>query len=274
MIRIAITLMICAAGLGTASAQDTGETVKIPLEGIELEAVVHKPSGPGPFPVVIFNHGTLEPPLGRGRADNPLGFANYLTARGIALVVPMRKGFADSGGESEESFECSANAVKQGLDAAMKSLVAAHGYLQKTAWVDANKLVWIGHARGGVLATAFAAQYPDRALASMNFSGAWVSERCVVAAKEDFNAPLFKQAGGLAKKPSAFFYGTADRSIPPALADSYVKAFTEAGGKTAYYNYRQATAATSYSLFFNYQRLWLSEFDAFMKTLGFPMEER
>ncbi len=274
MNRLLIATLICAPLISAANAQDAGEMVRFPLGGIELEAVVHKPSGAGPFPVVIFNHGTLEPPLGRGRAENPLGFANYLTARGIALVVPMRKGYAGSGGESEETFDCSAEAVKSGVDVAMKSLLATHDYLQKSSWADSKKLVWIGHARGGVLATLLAAQHPERALASMNFSGAWVSERCVVAAKEDYNAPLFKMAGGLAKKPSAFFYGTADRSIPPALADSYVKAYTEAGGKTAYYNYRQATAATSYSLFFNYQRLWLSEFDAFMKSLGFPMEER
>lgn len=65
---------------------------------LKLQTTIYKPPGAGPFPVLFMNHGKaggdahLQP-----RATFPV-ISREFVKRGYAVVIPMRAGFAGSGG--------------------------------------------------------------------------------------------------------------------------------------------------------------------------------
>jgi len=65
---------------------------------ITLQTTIFKPEGPGPFPMVVFNHGKMHgDPRMQSRSD-PVSFAREFVRRGYVVVAPNRQGFAQSGG--------------------------------------------------------------------------------------------------------------------------------------------------------------------------------
>lgn len=71
---------------------------KIPLWTLELETTVYKPPGPGPFPLVVINHGKASGPTGLQPRYTPGWAARYFIERGYVVFVPMRTGFSKSTG--------------------------------------------------------------------------------------------------------------------------------------------------------------------------------
>lgn len=64
---------------------------------LRIQAYLYKPDGDGPFPVVIYNHGTRN---GRERASFPFPHVGkMLTRAGYAVLVPERRGYGKSDGE-------------------------------------------------------------------------------------------------------------------------------------------------------------------------------
>ena len=74
---------------------------------IRLEVVIFRPSGPGPFPLAVINHGST------GRGDDPALFtetwfatdlADFLNERGWIVAFPQRRGRGKSDGLYDEGF--------------------------------------------------------------------------------------------------------------------------------------------------------------------------
>ena len=74
---------------------------------VDLEAVIFRPNGAGPFPLAIFNHGST------GRGTNPalftetwldVGLADFLNNRGWIVAFPQRRGRGKSDGLYDEGF--------------------------------------------------------------------------------------------------------------------------------------------------------------------------
>lgn len=69
----------------------TYETVFYPSGKMKIEAYVFKPEGAGPFPVVIYNHGSR---AGHEREERPFAYVGEMLARsGYVVVVPERRGY-------------------------------------------------------------------------------------------------------------------------------------------------------------------------------------
>lgn len=124
---------------------------------IRLEIVVRKPEGQGPFPVVIFNHGST----GSGKnkrfrkyALAPVSISNYFNDRGWMVVFPQRRGRGKSDGLYDEGFE------------------------PDRTDVVASRMIIAGVSRGGILAITCAGQSRTRFLGAINFSGGWLGRRC------------------------------------------------------------------------------------------------
>ena len=75
---------------------------------IRLELLIRKPSTPGPYLTVVFNHGST------GRGDNPdlfqrswthLAVAKVFNEKGWMIVFPQRRGRGQSNGKYDEGFE-------------------------------------------------------------------------------------------------------------------------------------------------------------------------
>ena len=88
-----------AASVLTLTQQVTPfKTVYYDNAGLRLEAYLYEPKGTGPFPVVIFNHGSRQ---GLERAERPFQYIGaLLTEAGYAVLVPERRGYGKSDGQT------------------------------------------------------------------------------------------------------------------------------------------------------------------------------
>src|SRR5580765_1796647 len=84
----------CRAGGGRhahAAAAPAGEVVTFPGAQRTLHGVVHRPPGTGPFPAVLYNHGSA-PGMEPVEAANALG--PVFAAHGWLFFMPFRRGQA------------------------------------------------------------------------------------------------------------------------------------------------------------------------------------
>jgi dienelactone hydrolase len=254
-------------------AQDRGRTVWIPMQdtdsvgssAIKLEATLYKPLGDGPFPLVIFNHGSTgmgKVPL--DRTENPWGFGVSLVRKGMALLVPMRRGRGKSEGEYREPYECTLDHSRLGIRYASESLDAVYEFVKNQTWVARDKIILAGNSRGGILSVIYAAERHDAAIAVINFVGGWVSDKCSSEAGMDINASLFSEAGKKAKAPNLFLYATRDSFYSVSSIYTLTDAFLRAGGIVDLKMYDMDVGANGHALFYQYWRKWNSDLDEFL----------
>jgi hypothetical protein len=103
-----------AGVLSQLSAQGHRVSERVPTgvfehgEEITLEMVTFKPPGLGPFPTLVFNHGSTgignDPALFTSTVTSP-ALAKHFNDRGWMIVFPQRRGRGKSGGLYDEGFE-------------------------------------------------------------------------------------------------------------------------------------------------------------------------
>lgn len=207
-------------------------------KAIRLELLVRKPSGPGPFPTVVFNHGST------GRGDNPELFrrswtssaaAAYFVDRGWMIIFPQRRGRGASEGHYDEGFEadrsrysCEPSLSLPGVDRAIEDLDAVMAHVRTRSDVVQSKLLLAGQSRGGILSIAYAGERPDVFVGVVNFVGGWMGDRCANAVA--INTATFKR-GAKFLRPTLWLYGDADPFYSLSHSKGNFAAFAAAGGK-------------------------------------------
>lgn len=264
-----------------ANARFKEETVWIPMvdEGvfwdsdIVLEATLYKPKGEGPFPVVIFNHGSTGPgAIPEDLTINPWGFGEYLNNKDIALLIPMRRGRGKSGGSYSERYECSDISVKKGIEYASKSLDATFNYLNNQNWVNKEKIIISGHSRGGILSTIYVSENPKAAIGVINFSGGWTGDNCVLNDGNPANVELFETAGQKTKVPNLFIYGSNDNYYTDVSIERYAKVFKDSGGIVDFQFYPINKGSNGHAVFYEFGYLWGYTVDAFLEQQGMVLK--
>lgn len=139
-----------------------------------MVGTTYKPAGGGPFPLVVLNHGSPSDAEGRERMGRfrRLPRIEALVDRGFGVLVPMRRGFGDSGGEfAERVGPCEdPDFHRAGLEAAQDVLAAIE--LGRTLpWVDSQRVILLGQSAGGFAVLTAAAGNPPGVVAGMNMSG-------------------------------------------------------------------------------------------------------
>jgi dienelactone hydrolase len=261
-------------------AQERGETVWIPMQSkglfgsrqIKLEATLYKPRGEGPFAVVIFNHGsTGGGAIPAEHTVYPSDFGAYLLNKGIALLIPMRRGRGQSEGTYEElplrSRDCSLHQARWGVRYATESLDAVYDFLKVQPWVNMRRIILSGVSRGGMLSVIYAADHPEAAIGVLNFVGGWESDTCSSLAGVDINAALFKEAAGKANIPHLFLYATNDHYYSPSSIANFVDAFRAGGSPIELKLYEMKAGEDGHSLFYRPWK-WDRDVDQFLTKTG------
>lgn len=169
---------------------------------VRLELLVRKPKGVGPFPTVVFNHGST------GRGDNPELFkrswssdavASYFVERGWMVIFPQRRGRGGSEGRYDEGFEpdrsrysCEVVHSLPGVERAIQDLDAVMAHVLVRSDVEQSRIVLAGQSRGGILSIAYAGERPSTFIGVVNFVGGWMGDRCQNAV--EINTTTFKQS--------------------------------------------------------------------------------
>src|SRR5436190_4489892 len=85
-IGLLLAIVVLTTPLSTAASPDT---VAFQSGTITLQGLLYKPSGPGPFPAVLYNHGSA-PGMLSNEAFDAIG--PKFAARGWVFFAPYRRG--------------------------------------------------------------------------------------------------------------------------------------------------------------------------------------
>ena len=192
---------------------------------VELETTLFRPPGDGPFPVVVINHGKAS---GNNRLDprsRPLVAVREFLQRGYAVMVPMRQGFANSGGRvSGEGCNFAANGAAQAED-----VHAVVQWLADQPWADITRMVMLGQSHGGLTTLAYARRPHPGFKLFVNFAGGLKIADDICPWRSAL-VQAFAQYGAVTRTPTLWFYGVNDSFFPPEIIDPAHAAYVAAGG--------------------------------------------
>lgn len=213
-------------------------SVSISGKDLTLDSYVIRPDRPGRIPLVIMTHGT--PSGGDGFFDKiasrtPISFnvaAVALAQRGYATLSIMRRGFGRSGGGYSEGLPSPCEYLA-GVRIGADDIIAAISAVRDKPWVDADRILLLGHSTGGLTMLAAAERHPAGVVGILNFDGGYHSlaepgRPCGSDRLVDTVASL----GRTVRLPALWLYAENDQFYGPDLARQMFAAYT-AGGAPA-----------------------------------------
>jgi dienelactone hydrolase len=134
------------------------EIVSFPSGGKTLQGVLYKPEGAGPFPAVVFNHGS-----GRDYARQFEALGAVYNRHGWVFFAPYRRGHGlskDAGPYIVDEMNASAKTGGRAARSAtmvriletdhLQDQLAALEWLKKTGFVQVNRVAVAGNSFGGI----------------------------------------------------------------------------------------------------------------------------
>ncbi|MGH7114733.1 MAG: alpha/beta hydrolase family protein [Stellaceae bacterium] len=195
---------------------------------LQLDTMVLIPEGHRRFPLAVVSHGSPRHAYQRAYM-RPTYFADmgqWLVNLGFVVAIPMRRGYGKSQGAFAEGFgSCAYPDYADAGRASAKDIEAVVTYMDHQTYVDANRIVLIGHSAGGWGSLALASEGPPGLVAAVLFApgrgSVWPGEVCgrnaLVTA-----AGLF---GKTTHVPTLWIYSENDHYFSPKLARSIYDAF-------------------------------------------------
>lgn len=226
----AATLLACVAPLPVHAKRVTDFRMPVVLEGVgyDLAARVYRPTGHGPFPLIVIHHGT--PADKRKLADTRLGFARaarWFAARGYMVVLALRPGYGSSSGSY---LEGAGNCHDVDFVVAGRRIAAAEAAIVDAAArlpdVDPQRIVVVGQSAGGLGAVALADAPPPGVRGVISFAGGRGSNgKEVICAGEDRLVGAEKTLGAANMLPQLWLYAENDHFFRRDLAHRMYAAY-------------------------------------------------
>ena len=149
----------------------------LPGKAGKLQAWLWRPSGPGPFPVIVYNHGSEQDPV-VGTRDT---LGPFFVSHGYAILFPYRRGAGKSEGtywkdvvdKKPDGEQASATIDELVLE--NDDIVSAIAWTRAQPWAQRDQINVAGCSFGGI-ETLFTAERPIAGLrAAVDFAGASMS---------------------------------------------------------------------------------------------------
>ena len=234
-----------------------------------LETTVFRPAGPGPFPLLLMNHGKQAGPARLQQRERFIYMATEFVRRGYAVMLPMRAGFARSTGAYRD-FGCDMLGNAQGQ---ARDMLAALAYARRQSWVDPQRIVVAGQSYGGMAALALATRVVPGVRGVLNFSGG-LRVDMPGCDWQGALAKTFATLGAYNHIPSLWLYGANDSYFGPALAQRLFRSFTGSGGQAqlvAYGPFKRDAHLTLGSR--DGVAVWLPATERFLQKIGMPVRQ-
>lgn len=136
-------------------------TAFYPSGSLRIEAYVYRPAVAGPFPVVIYSHGSRK---SFEREERPMVFVgNMLASQGYLVLVPERRGYGKSDGRTfaEEVGSDVGGRMIARLEAEADDVLAAMTYAATIEGADLRRLALVGFSQGGSVSIRVASKRSD-----------------------------------------------------------------------------------------------------------------
>ena len=248
------------------------QVIMLPVGGgsMKLETTIFKPSGDGPFPLVVINHGKASGnPYFQPRARYSVAAAEFVRL-GYLVAVPMRQGFSKSGGGYiEPGCNIASNGLMQAEDIKM-----ALDALVKRPDVDPQRILVIGQSHGGLTTIAFGSGNPYPGVKGLiNFAGGFRITSCQW---ELALISAFERYGRTSKLPTLWFYGDNDSYWGPTadVPTRMHEAYTKAGGSAKLVAFGTYDDGDAHAMFGRNsgRRIWIDPTLEFLRSIGMPAE--
>ncbi len=220
--------------------------------GLRISGILNLPKGAGPFPLLILNHGYIDPAIytnGRGLKREQ----DYLTRRGYAVLHTDYRNHAESDKDPLTDERLRLGYAEDAINAVLAVRAA------KLPTVDASRVGMLGHSMGGGVTLQVLTAVPELVDAAVLFAPVsadardnfrrWTESRREVAARirEAYGAPednpaFWDGASPITRldrieTPVLLHHGTADESTPHAWAERLDAAMREAGKEMTFHSY-------------------------------------
>lgn len=279
------TVLLCAAASCAANGHHYDSALReamvmVPLPAAAgwpaLTATTYRPPGDGPFPLIVLSHGSPANADERGRMGRyrALSRVREFVNRGFAVIVPMRRGYGDTGGDWAERYgNCAAPDYYAAGEQAAIDVLATTAYAASLPWVDGERIVLVGQSAGGFASIAAASHRPPGVVAVVNFSGGRggnprtrPGEPCASSRMTD---AISRYAQNI-RIPVLWHYAENDRFFAPAHVREWYRAFAAAGAPGTLVM-QPPFGSDGHGIFAAPAGLpiWTAAFDRFLTDIGF-----
>ena len=236
---------------------------------VKLQVTYMKPDGPGPFPLAVLNHGKAKGLPSNEKRYRSVYAARYFLSRGYAVILPMTRGFAGSGGETWiKGCNIENMAILQARDIAEVIEYMATQPDHETK-IDTDRIVVFGQSLGGFDTLALGTLYVPGLKGLVNFAGGIQAPTCatwqidLVIAASHF--------GQQTKVPSIWFYGNNDATFAAQIWQGMFNKYIDAGGNAELIAYGSfMDDAHNFLGKIEALPIWVPKLDAFLASIGLP----
>lgn len=231
----------------------TRYTISYGSNGLRITGIMNIPHGDGPFPLLILNHGYIDPKVytnGRGLKREQ----DYLARQGFAVLHSDYRGHAGSDESPDEK-----KIYDAGLEYSMDIVNAIHALtVLGDPRIDLDRIGMLGHSMGGGIALNIAVAYPDIVDAVVLYAPVntdawenfwrWRREReeddrttAVLETREE-NPDAWDKLSSRTyldriAVPILLFHGTNDKDVPKAWSDDLADRLENLGKDIEYVVY-------------------------------------
>ena len=206
--------------------------------GLKVSGVLLIPKGAGPFPLLVLNHGYIDPAIytnGRGLRREQ----DHRARAGYAVLHTDYRGHAFSDPDPDVDLKLRLGYVEDAVNAVLAVREAGRPE------IDAERVGMLGHSMGGGVTLNALVAVPELVDAAVLFApvSGETAERIVEAYGEPADAPDFWDGVSAiahldrVRAPVMLHHGTADDSTPFAWAERLDAAFREAGKEMTFHAY-------------------------------------
>ncbi len=236
MPRVATCIAIATLGTGCLHRIEIPYPRSPGESAWRLNAVLYKPDGPGPFPLVVINHGFAALRDRARQTYNPfVEQSRWFVKRGFVVVVPSRRGYGGSDGPYSESPGTCADADYQlaALETA-RDIRVVIDFMAKQPFVDGRRIVLVGHSAGGLGALALASLNPPGVVGAISFAGGRGAIGPDRVCSPSHLRAAFSEFGRTSTIPTLWLYASNDHFFSPALARGWYDEYIRAGGRAQF----------------------------------------
>ncbi|MDR3470592.1 MAG: alpha/beta fold hydrolase [Devosia sp.] len=281
MIRRTATLLFVLAFFAgptlLANPARAAEMAQVPSPNGTMITEIYKPVGKGPFPVVVFSHGRSGEASERASLSHPVNpvAVSYWTARGYAVVAPIRPGYGATGGADREenySSHCTRHAdFANTASGAATAIVAAVDWVRQQPWAKSDRIILVGQSVGGLGTVAAAARHPAGVVAFVNFAGGsggfpteWPGKSC----QPEVLTSLYGQFGASTSLPGIWFYAANDEYWGADAPKEWARAYRAGNPRMTAVFTGPTPNGKGHSLGSSAPQLWKPALEQFLKGRG------
>lgn len=201
-----------------------------------VEMTLLLPPGSGPFPVVVFNHGDVEPDTAFVRYRRryvDMGVAREFLQLGWAVVFPSRPGVGLSEGSYRMGFSANDADATYAARVHAKEILPVFEALKEYPQIDSRRVIVSGQSAGGYAAMYLASLNLPGVIGAVDFSGGRTDKTLNrdAAFLNSMMVDGFAEMGKTTIVPTLWIFAENDSRYTANTIRASHKAYVEAGGR-------------------------------------------